>query len=100
MPRVTDPPCWRCPKVPRSVREERQRTGKRVTPADAIEPDADARQAVDHFLECAAVGQFPDDGWVRRHAMLLRPMLQRVEQEPVREMTDLLRRFLRKVSDA
>lgn len=98
IPRATDPPCRRCPKVPRSVVESRQRSGGRVTPADALDPGPEHRQAVEHFLECAAVERFPKDGWVRRHAAMLRPVLQRVEQEPIREMTDLLRLFLREAT--
>ncbi|MBL8867083.1 MAG: hypothetical protein JNK93_16110 [Planctomycetia bacterium] len=86
--------------MPASVVESRQRTGSRVIPADALEPGPEHRLAVGHFLECAAVGRFPDDGWVRRHAMLLRPMLRRVEQAPIRDMAELLRLFLREVQRA
>lgn len=100
LPRVTDPPCRRCPKVPRSVVAERQRTGGRVTPDDAVEPGPEHRLAVAHFLEYAAVDfeDLPDDGWVRRHAALIRPLLRRVEQRPLREVADLLKLFLREAS--
>lgn len=94
-PRVNDPPCRRCPKVPASVVARRQRTGDRVTPADALEPGPEHRLAVEHFLECVAVGRFPRDGWVRRHAALLRPLHQHAEQRPLVALADSIRSLVR-----
>lgn len=97
VPRGGNPPCRRCLKVPAATRIAKQKSGDRVTPDDAIEPGYAHRLAVEHFLECEAVRQFPDDGWVRRHAALIRPLLHLVENRPIREMNDLLLDFIQEV---
>lgn len=60
------PPCSWCPKQPADV-ADRDRT-----PATAVELDARGWRAYGHYLECKAVGAFPDDDVVRRHAALIR----------------------------
>ncbi|QEL18319.1 hypothetical protein PX52LOC_05340 [Limnoglobus roseus] len=98
LPRATDPPCRRCPKVPASVLDVRQRTGGRVTPADAVEPDDRHRRAVEHYLACAAVNQFPDDDWVRDHARLIRPLARQADDRPLLHLTAAVRSLAGRVA--
>jgi len=61
-PRSVPPPCKKCPK---------QGPDKHATLTLAN------MECVQHYLECKAIGQFPDDPLVRRHAAIL----QMVERE-------------------
>jgi hypothetical protein len=55
-PAGTGPPCRLCPK-------QGPHKGVALTPANA--------RAVEHYRECAATGQFPDDPIVRRTAAII-----------------------------
>jgi hypothetical protein len=77
----------------------KQRSGETVTPLDAIDPSESHRTAVYHYLECRAVNQFPDDGWVRRTAMILHPVFMQREQKPILELTGIMRQFMRALND-
>lgn len=57
------PPCVSCPKIP---------PGADPNPASAAELTGRSEDAYRHYLECRAVGQFPDDPIVRHTAMLIR----------------------------
>lgn len=57
------PRCEWCPKVPKDAPPE---------PASAIELNERNWAAYRHYMECRAIGQFPDDPIVRRNAMLIR----------------------------
>jgi len=60
-------PCGRCPKLPRDMA-----LGERTPAAGrALGPSARSLRAIRHYLECKAVGRFPDDPIVRRNAWLL-----------------------------
>jgi hypothetical protein len=91
IPRATDPPCRRCPKVPAAVVRVKQDRGERVVPSDAVEPDHDHRLAVKFFAECSAVGDdFPDDGWVRRCAALIRPYERAWNNRPIADLAAVI----------
>lgn len=61
-----NPPCHRCPKVPEGTSDP--------SPSSAVELSERNWEAYKHYLECRAVGTWPDDpsGIVRRNAMLIR----------------------------
>lgn len=56
-PRGTNPPCRICPKGP--------------TPFSTKALNPSNERAYFHYLECKAVGIFPDDSTVRRTALLI-----------------------------
>jgi len=89
-PPYVPPPCFKCPKVPREMRDERQSAGEEVTPADAADPDDLARGVVEHYLECRAVGAFPRDPVVRRHARLIAPYYDAARDQPLRQLIALV----------
>lgn len=66
-------PCRSCPKIPE---------GKKPCPENAIELTPENRQALEHYLECKAVGDFPDDpaGLVRRDAAIIGEVLETIER--------------------
>ncbi len=41
------------------------------------------RRAYQHYLECRATGNFPDDPWVRKNASIIRAAMDRVDRECV-----------------
>ena len=50
-------------------------------------------KAVDHFMECRAVGQFPDDAQVRRNARIIdetERALDRQDTQRVAQMVEFL----------
>lgn len=57
------PPCHWCEKIP---------DGEEPVPSSAAELTAANLQAYLHYLECKAVGAFPDDAIVRRNAAIIR----------------------------
>lgn len=57
------PRCEWCPKVPKDEPPE---------PSSAVELSDRNWQAYRHYMECRAIGKFPDDPIVRRNAMLIR----------------------------
>lgn len=56
------------------------------SPEASKELSARNRQAYLHYLECRAVGRFPDDAIVRRNAALIRHVEQLHADERVREL--------------
>lgn len=83
-------PCYKCVKVPDSVRRVEESAGRRVTSRDAIEPDDWHRLVVERVMECHAVGSFPADGWMRRWAAIVRPIILQAEQRNLRDLVSLL----------
>ena len=77
-------PCHDCPKVPDYAPEK--------SSAYAIEPSEKSHRAYQHYLECAAVGQFPDDPLVRRNARIIRQVEQAWERRPLQTLLTLLTR--------
>jgi hypothetical protein len=69
-PEGTVTPCWKCPKIP---------VGSLPKPENAVELSAHNREAWHHYLECRAVGVFPDDPIVRRNAAAIREVYDLVE---------------------
>lgn len=90
-PPGTVPPCHRCPKVPPDAEEK--------TWEHATELSAQNRRAYLHYRECRAVGCFPDDPLVRRHAALIRQMedghARGEAAAPIEHLTGLLRNLVR-----
>lgn len=77
-------PCHECPKVPSDAPER--------TSAHAIEPSEKSWLAYQHYLECAAVGSFPDDPIVKRNARVIRQVEQMWERQPLQTLLTLLTR--------
>jgi hypothetical protein len=69
-PPESRPPCCWCPKQPDEVPPHER------TPATAEELTPENQRAYLHYLECKAVGQFPDDDLVRRNAMVIAQAVQ------------------------
>jgi len=62
------PPCWICEKVPEAVREREQiRTNK----SHAINLSQRNWMVWRHYRQCKAVGRFPVDPIVERHAGII-----------------------------
>jgi len=70
------PRCEWCPKVQK---------GDPPVPDSAQDLSPRNRKVLVHYLECRAVGQFPADPWVRRHAMMIR----QIEDEATAERSRL-----------
>ncbi|MGL6094460.1 MAG: hypothetical protein ACRC7O_01495, partial [Fimbriiglobus sp.] len=68
-PKGTNPPCHVCPKIPASVKANR-------TPADAVEPTEQSREAYWHYTRCVAVGRFPQDRLVEENAGVIARVLR------------------------
>lgn len=71
MPAGGMPPCRRCPKIPK---------GAEPRPAKAIELTEQSWAIYAHYQRCKAVGRFPRDPWVERHAGLIRMVEDQVER--------------------
>lgn len=63
-PQGVPTPCWKCPKIPADAPVKAR--------SEAVEMSEQSRAVWLHYSECRAVGQFPDDPIVRRHAGLIR----------------------------
>ena len=62
-PQGTVLPCFKCPKLAHTADKRRE---------EAQEPTERSRRIIRHYLECKAVGAFPDDPLVRWHAGMIR----------------------------
>jgi hypothetical protein len=71
-----------CPKIPFDAPEKTRRY--------AVELSERGWRVWTHYRECAAVGQFPDDPLVRRHASLLRQVIDSVAEGKVEQRQSLL----------
>jgi hypothetical protein len=67
-------PCWKCPKLQDSDVKDRHH---------AQEPTPRTRRALQHYLECRAVGVWPTDPIVRRNARLIRDIEDVVARRPL-----------------
>lgn len=74
-PPGTPTPCDKCPKIPADA-PTRSRE-------HAIELSDRNIQAYGHYLECRAIGQFPDDPIVRRNARIIRAVCDEQERLPM-----------------
>lgn len=79
-------PCWNCPKLPADTPLSRR------TPAEGRRQEATPRSlaVMRHYRECRAVGDFPKDGWVRRHAALLHEAESALEAARARRRDEAL----------
>lgn len=66
------PPCDTCPKT------EGQKERKRANACQGLSEQN--QRCLQHFLECKAVGQFPDDAIVRRNAGIIQPYYQMMDK--------------------
>jgi hypothetical protein len=86
-------PCSSCPKVVASAEQKRTLHFLQLR-SMAVELNDRNRQAYKHYLECRAVGQFPDDAVVRQNAVIIRAEVdwaeQRKQQEPLQLLVALL----------
>jgi hypothetical protein len=81
-PKGAATPCHKCPKIP---------DGEVAVRENAIELSEKNMQAYRHYLECRAVGEFPDDPIVRRNARILRQIHDEAEQRPLYNLMAMLR---------
>ena len=77
-------PCQMCPKVPHD-----RRTAT-TTRADAIEPTERSWSILWHYRKCKAVGRFPDDPLVERHAGLIHEVESAVERARLEHTAGML----------
>lgn len=70
-PRGVVTPCMWCPKIA---------PGDPATPAFAQELSEKNLLAYAHYLECSAVGDFPNDPIVRRNAAIIRAAIESAER--------------------
>lgn len=80
-PAGTPTPCHKCPKIP---------AGEPPIRANAVELSERNFAAYVHYLECRAVGQFPDDPIVRRNARILRGLFDEVDKVPMYKLIAML----------
>lgn len=80
-------PCHECEKIPERVFDEKgieipktPATYKKLR-AHAVEISPIITQAYQHYLECRAVGSFPDDPIVRKNAALFRHVADEAEKQ-------------------
>lgn len=78
-PRVpgTKTPCAVCPKIPH---------GAEPRPENAVELTDRTTAAYQHYLECKAVGEFPNDPIVRYTAVLIRQAEESCERADSRRL--------------
>lgn len=69
-------PCRWCPKIPPDTSPK---------PENAVELSERNRRALNHYLECRAIGTFPDDPWVRRNAVVFRAIMDSVAEDRAEE---------------
>lgn len=81
-------PCHQCPKIP---------SGVEPSPLNAIEMTDQNWQAYTHYLECKAIGRFPDDPIVRRNAAIIRRLEDAVAQTALTARLDGLTRVMMRV---
>lgn len=74
-------PCRECPKIPNGCPPDRRY---------AIEPTERSWKIFQHWRECRAVGHFPDDPWVKRHAAVLQGIQDDLDAQPMAQLTQLL----------
>ncbi len=84
-PKGTPLPCGTCPKIPH---------GEPPSPLSAQELTEQNAQAYQHYLECRAVGQWPDDALVRRNASFIRQVEDQVAQNRSGQKLDLIASLL------
>jgi hypothetical protein len=75
-------PCHKCPKIPASAPAKSRE--------HAVELSDKNYQAWQHYLECRAVGVFPDDPIVRRNAKVLREVYDEADKLPLTRLFHLL----------
>lgn len=80
-------PCYKCPKTEHVGDEERTRE-------NAAEMTERYFLALRHYLECRAVGVFPDDPIVRRNAVIFRRIYDETERMPMRELSRDIRSLI------
>jgi len=83
-PKGVPTPCWKCPKIPPVAKgEEPQRE-------NAVELTEANFAAYVHYLECRAVGKFPNDPIVRRNARILRAIQDEADAKPLNRLIALV----------
>ena len=75
------PPCSTCPKIPK---------GRPHVPDSAVELNSRNYKAYQHWKECRAVGQFPDDAIVRRNASVMHDLWEEFNRKPLHELMAIL----------
>lgn len=77
-------PCHMCPKVPHERRTDK------ATRADAIEPSQQSWAILSHYRRCKAIGRFPDDTVVERHAGLIHEIETAIDRARLENTAGLL----------
>lgn len=76
-------PCHQCPKTEGLPIEKRTRK-------NAVTLTFKNQMALQHYLECRAVNQFPDDPIVRRNASIITPFYEMIEQKDMMRVLSTL----------
>ncbi len=84
-PKGTPLPCGKCPKIP---------LGEPPSPIYAQDLTEQNAQAYQHYLECRAVGQWPEDEIVRRNASFVRQVEDQVQQSRSGQKLDMIATLL------
>lgn len=74
-------PCESCPKIPE---------GMTPAPESAEELTEQNYRAYLHYLECRAVGHWPDDPIVRRNARIIRLVEDAYDRQPMQKILSIL----------
>jgi hypothetical protein len=74
-------PCHKCARIP---------AGELPIRDNAIELSDRNWRAYEHFLECRAVGLWPDDPIVKRNARILREIHDEAERRPLLHLIAIL----------
>ncbi len=69
------PPCGTCPKIPKDAPVKHW--------DHAVQLSDKNWRAYQYYLECRAVGQFPDDAIVRRNARIIRAIQDEADNRPL-----------------
>jgi len=83
-PKGMPTPCHKCPKIPDEAPKSAQ---------FAAELSDRNRRAYLHYLECEAVGRFPDDPIVARNAAIIRGWLRAAERSTLDDLAAALLRL-------
>lgn len=87
-PRNSKPPCVATEGRPDEVRA---RVCPKISPTAGVELNVRNVEAVNHYLECRAVGVFPDDPIVRRNAAIIRNVMDEHDRtQLVRDIATLM----------
>lgn len=81
-------PCALCAKIPDDVKKER---GRAVSWRDAIDLSEKNLRAYHHYQKCRAIGRFPDDELVARHAVIIKSVFDELQRHEDAQLLSLIK---------